>query len=85
MGQLPVATKTKLIVLLAFDKGEDGTLQPAFEAREMPDEARAIRTAREMAHRHAGVITWSRDANLALGDFGPPVELFRDGDVPDLD
>ena len=52
----------------------------------MPDETRAFRTAKEMAHRHTGVITWSRDANLlATGDFGPPVELFREGDVPDLD
>ena len=51
----------------------------------MPDETRAFRTAKEMAHRHTGVITGSRDANLAVGDFGPPVELFREGDVPDLD
>jgi hypothetical protein len=84
-GQLSVSKKTKLIVLMAFDKDEDGALRPAFEAREMPDEARAIRTAREMAHRHVGVIAWSRDADLALGEFGPPVELFREGDVPELD
>lgn len=31
---------------------------PAFEAREMRDEASAIRTAKEMARRHVGVITW---------------------------
>jgi hypothetical protein len=34
------APPTELIVLIAFDKGEDGELLPAFEAREMQDEQR---------------------------------------------
>ena len=85
MGQLPVNTKGKLIVLWAFDKDEDGALQPAFEPREMPDEERAIARARELAQRHVGVIAWSRDADMAVGDYGPPIELYRHGEVPDLD
>ena len=36
------AQKTKLIVLLAFDRGDDGELLPSFEPREMPDERRAV-------------------------------------------
>ena len=76
---------TKLIVLLAFDRSEDGELLPAFEPREMRDEGTAIRTAKELARRHVGVITWSRSADLILGEFGPPVVLYQDGDVPDLD
>jgi hypothetical protein len=76
---------TKLIVLLAFDKSEDGELLPAFEPREMRDEGTAIRTAKEMARRHVGVITWSRTADLVMGEFGPPVVLYQQGDVPDLD
>jgi hypothetical protein len=76
---------TKLIVLLAFDRSEDGELLPAFEPREMRDEGTAIRTAKEMARRHVGVITWSRSADLLLGEFGPPVVLYQEGDVPDLD
>lgn len=75
----------KLIVLCAFDQDEEGTLQPAFEPREMQDERRAVSLAREMAHRHAGVITWSREANKSLGDYGPSEVLFQSGDVPDLD
>ncbi|HTN63659.1 MAG TPA: hypothetical protein VL147_19250 [Devosia sp.] len=51
------AKPTKLIVLLAFDKAEDGELVPAFEPREMRDESTAIRTAKELAQRHIGVIT----------------------------
>jgi hypothetical protein len=76
---------TKLIVLLAFDKGEEGDLVPAFEAREMRDEGTAIRTAKDLSKRHAGVITWSRSADLVNGEFGEPVVLFQHGDVPDLD
>ena len=85
MGQLPVAKPAKLVVLMAFDRGENGELQPAFEAREMPSEERAVRTAKEIASRHAGVIAWMRDANLALGDYGQSEELYRSGDIPDLD
>lgn len=87
VGQLPEpkVPKMKLIVLMAFDKGEDGDLTPAFEAREMPDERRAIQTAKEMAHRHDGVIAWARDANPALGEFGVSEELFRAGEIPDMD
>jgi hypothetical protein len=78
------AKPTKLIVLLAFDKAEDGELVPAFEPREMRDESTAIQTAKELAQRHVGVITWSRSADLVLGEFGPPVVLYQQGDVPDL-
>jgi hypothetical protein len=85
-GQLPVAKiEQKLVVLMAFDRNEEGALQPAFEPRQMPDERRAIQSAKEMATRHAGVIAWSRSADARIGDYGPPVELYRAGDVPDLD
>ena len=66
MGQLPVTTPTRLVVLMAFDRGENGELLPAFEAREMQSEERAVRTAKELAGKHDGVIAWVRDANLAL-------------------
>jgi len=78
-------TPTRLVVLLAFDRGEDGELLPAFEPREMRDEGTAIRTAKDLAHRHVGVITWSRSADLVLGEFGPPVVLFQAGDVPEME
>ena len=85
MGQLPVAKPVKLVVLMAFDRGENGELRPAFEAREMPSEQRAIRTAKDIAPQHAGVIAWVRDADLALGDYGQSEVLYRSGDIPDLD
>ena len=85
-GQLPVTKMAdKLIVLCAFDRDEEGVLHAAFEPREMPDERRAIATARELARRHVGVIAWSREANVAIGEYGPPEILYQDGEVPDLD
>ena len=74
----------KLIVLCAFDKDDDGVLHAAFEPREMPDERRAVATARDMARRHVGVIAWSREANIAVGEYGPPEVLYQAGEVPDL-
>lgn len=76
---------TKLIVLMAFDRGEDGELVPAFEPREMPDERRAKQAAFELKTRHAGVVAWSRDANPAIGEFGPPEVLAVYGDVPEME
>lgn len=71
-GQLPEPKEgvKRLVVLMAFDKDPDtGDLLPAFEAREMPDERRAVTTAKEMARRHDGVITWVREADLSLGEY----------------
>ena len=49
----------------------------------MPDEERAVRSAKDMAKRHVGVITWSRPARPDIGEFGEPTELWRAGDVPE--
>jgi hypothetical protein len=76
---------SRLIVLWAFDKGEDGELVPAWDAREMPDERRAILAAKGLAHRHAGVIAWVREANLGEGEYGPSEVLYQHGTIPDLD
>lgn len=84
-GVLPRQRKTKLVVLAAFDKGEDGELVPAFEPREVASEEKAMREARSLAERHVGVITWSRSADAKLGEYGEPVLLYQFGDVPDLD
>ena len=75
----------KLIVLVAFDRNDDGELQPAFEPREMRDERRARQAALEMKDRYAGVIAWVRDADPALGEFGAPEVLAVYGEVPDME
>ena len=75
----------RLIVVVAFDRGDDGELFPAFGPADQQSEDRAIRTARALATKHAGVIAWSRDADPTLGDYGPPTTLFVSGDVPDME
>lgn len=75
----------QLIVLAAFDRDDEGNLLPAFDPREMPDARRAKQMALEMKDRHAGVIAWSRSADLALGEFGEPEIIVVYGDVPDME
>jgi hypothetical protein len=73
---------SKLVVLAAFTKTDEGELVPAFEPRQVDTEERAIREARLMASQYAGVLAWSRDADPALGDYGPPTILFQAGEIP---
>ncbi|MER8466515.1 hypothetical protein [Mesorhizobium sp. M1396] len=75
----------RLIVVVAFDRGEDGELFPSFGPADQQSEDRAIRTARALAGKHAGVIAWSREADPTLGEYGPPNTLFVSGDVPDME
>ena len=70
---------------MAFNQGDDGKLVPAFEPREMQSPDRAVRAARELANRHAGVIAWTREADPAAGEYGISEVLFRAGSIPDLD
>ncbi|MCA0026655.1 MULTISPECIES: hypothetical protein [unclassified Mesorhizobium] len=82
---LPNQKKPKLIVVVAFDRGEDGELFTAYGPTDQQSEDRAIRTAKVLAAQHVGVIAWSRDADPALGDYGPPNVLFTSGEVPDME
>ena len=75
----------KLIVVVAFDRGEDGELFAGFGPADQQSEDRAVRTAKGLAAKHVGVIAWSRDADPALGDYGPPTVVFSSGDVPDME
>ncbi|MER8811289.1 hypothetical protein NKI51_27890 [Mesorhizobium australicum] len=82
---LPGHKKPKLIVVVAFDRGEDGQLFTAYGPTDQQSEDRAIRTAKALTGQHVGVIAWSRDADPALGDYGPPTLLFTNGEVPDME
>jgi hypothetical protein len=82
---LPDHKKPKLIVVVAFDRGDDGELFTAYGPADQQSEDRAIRAARALAGKHVGVIAWSRDADPALGDYGPPTTLFQSGEVPDME
>jgi hypothetical protein len=82
---LPERKAPKLIVVAAFDRGEDGELFPAYGPEQALSAERAVRTAKGLAERHVGVVAWSREANPAIGEYGPPVILFTAGEVPDME
>jgi hypothetical protein len=84
-SQSPERKQLKLIVVVAFDRDENGDLQTVFGPEEQQSEERAIRTARALATKYAGVIAWNREANPAIGEYGDPVALFQAGDVPDME
>ena len=68
----PPERKTpKLIVVVAFDRAEDGELFPAFGPADQQSEDRAVRLAKLLAPNHVGVIAWSREANPLLGEYAP--------------
>jgi hypothetical protein len=87
VGQAPEPKLKTLVVLSAFVRDEEGELRPAFEPREMPSADKARMDGRRMAAQgiYAGVISWSRSADLVNGEFGDPVVLFQQGDVPDME
>lgn len=80
-----MSTKGKLIVLAAFQRNEDGELVPAFDPAQMDSEERARRQAKMIADGYAGVVAWSREADPAIGEYGPPVILFQAGEIPELE
>lgn len=75
----------KLIVVMAFDRDDDGELVTAFGPTDQQSEERAVRLAKQLAPQHVGVIAWSREANPDLGEYGEPKVLFQAGDVPDME
>lgn len=85
MSRPPIPTK--LIVYLAFIRDEEGELQPAFEAREAQSEAAAKQQARILwsSGKYAGAVAWWRSADLVNGEFGEPVVLFSQGEVPEME
>ena len=81
---LPNQKMPKLVVVMAFDLDDDGVLQVVFGPAEQQSEERAIRTAKALAPKHAGVIAYSMDVDEESGDYGTPRVLFESGEVPEL-
>jgi hypothetical protein len=80
-------TPTKLIVYLAFVKDEEGELRPAFDPREAQSEGAAKQQARILwsSGKYAGALAWWRSADLVNGEFGDPVVIFQEGEVPEME
>ncbi len=75
----------RLIVVMAFSRSHEGELVPAFEAMQFEVEDRAIRSARNLAGKHVGVMAWAREAPPDTGEYGQPNVLFQSGEVPDME
>lgn len=84
-GQPPGQKSTTLIVLAAFERGEDGELRPTFEPQQMPSEHSAVQRAKQMSRGYSGVIAWKRPARPDEGEFGEPEVLFSACDLPDME
>jgi hypothetical protein len=82
---LPRTSTANLIVVMAFDRSEDGELLTAFGPADQQSEERAVRLARTLTTKHVGVIAWSREAHPDIGEYGPPTTLFVKGDVPEME
>jgi hypothetical protein len=57
----------------------------AFEPRRMKGEDTAVYVAETMVNDYAGVVVWSREADVAVGEQGPSIILFQSGQVPEFD
>lgn len=75
----------KLIVLAAFDRGEEGEFIPVFDPRQIDTEERAKREAKLLATSHKTVVAWSREADPDIGEYGPPLVLFQHGELPEME
>lgn len=80
-----MSTPDRLIVVMAFDKDDDGHLVPAEEPRQFTSEASAKSAAETLSRRHAGVIAWSRTADPEIGEYGEPTVVAQYGDVPEME
>lgn len=38
-----------------------------------------------MADQYDSVVAWSREADPAIGEYGPPVIIFQSGEGPELE
>ena len=74
----------RLILVMAFDRSDEGEHVAAFEAMQFDVEERAVRASRDLAPKHAGVIAWVREAEPDAGEH-PPTILLQSGEVPEME
>lgn len=81
-----MTTPQKLSVVLVFDADPETGLPFAVgEPTQCESSEKAVRIARGLADKHAGVIAWCRSAIPNLGEYGEPEVLFQAGEIGDLD
>ncbi len=69
-------------VVVPFGRNDEGDLV-AGEGQEVPSAHAAKSRALALSTQHAGVIAFSRDADITAGEYTPAVILVRYGETPD--
>ena len=86
MSELGMVDPKKLNVVMVYDADlETGLPFAAAEPIQCETAEKAIRIARGLSEKHAGVIAWSRAALPDLGEYGDPEILFQAGEIGDLE
>ncbi|HWK67582.1 MAG TPA: hypothetical protein VNS34_21855 [Rhizobiaceae bacterium] len=75
-----MSTPQKLIVVAAFDWGNDGQFVQSFGPAEQSTEERAVELAEALDRKHQCVVAWSRQVDPQSGKDGPLTILFQTGD-----
>jgi hypothetical protein len=70
----------KLIVVAAFDWGNDGQFMQSFGPAEQKSEECAVVLAETLARKHHCVVAWSRQTDPQSGQDGPLTILFQTED-----
>ena len=84
-GRLDLMDPVNLIVVVVFDQGDAGELFPVGEPQQFETEERAVRVAKDLASKHAGVLAWSREARPDVGEYGPPRIIYSTGEVLEME
>lgn len=69
---------------VAFQEDDRGQATATSERARVPSEEDAIRLAKELEPTSIGVVAWSRRAEPAIGEIGPPVVIYTAGKVGDF-
>ena len=70
-------------VVLPYGRNEEGDLV-AGEGQQAPSAAAARSKAVSLSTQYAGVVAFSREANLSTGEYEPAVLIARFGQTPDV-
>jgi hypothetical protein len=74
----------RLIVVVGLSRADNGQRVPAYDPMKFSTSEDAVRMARYLSSKCAGVLAWSREAVADTGRYGPPTILIHSGDVPDM-
>jgi len=70
-------------VVVPFGRNDEGDIV-ACEGRQAPSAAAARSRAVGLSTQHAGLIAFSREANMSTGEFEPAVVIARFGTTPNV-